>query len=166
MSPNSLDPANRWAYRRRALPYLLPTWLLLVAGIGALLDPRQAGSNTVTEVLDARWVEVLWQGSYALAAVLLTVGLLWPKPTVELAGDWLALWALVVNLGAVLIVRGPVGAGLAAFSYLVCIVVISGRIYDLLTRPHGFDRRASDRLADRASTRLDSLERASARDTR
>lgn len=160
MSPNSLDPTNRWAYRRRASPYLLPAYLLLVAGVGALLDPDQAGSNTVTQVIDTRWVEVLWQASYALAAVFLIIGLTWPKPTIELAGDWLALWALVVNLTAVLWVRGPIGAGLAAFSYLVCIVVISVRIYDLLTRSHHpFGRRAADRIAQQASERLDTLER-------
>lgn len=155
MSPNSLDPRAQRAYRRRAAPYLLPAWLLLAAGLGALFG--QGDATTVSQIINVTWIEDLWLVSYTVAAVLLIVGLMWPRPSIELVGDWLALWALLVNLGCLLAVRGLFGSGLAVFSYAITMTVLSLRISDLVSIRHGLDRRRrrNAHLVGEAEERLD-----------
>lgn len=148
---NSLDPHARRAYRRRAAPYLLPAWLLLIAGLGALLSPGDMPTS-VSQVITVEWVERLWQVGYTVAAVCLLVGLMRPLPLVELVGEWLALWALAVNLGCLLAVRGLFNTGLLGFTYALTMTVIGLRIFDLLTRPH---TPRSTRLVASAERRLD-----------
>lgn len=147
---NSLDPHARRAYRRRAAPYLLPAWLLLLAGLGALFGTGDMPTS-VSQIITVDWVERLWQIGYTAAAACLIVGLMRPLPLVELVGDWLALWALAVNLACLLAARGVLNTGLVGFTYGLTITVIGLRINDLLTRPH---EPRSTRMVTRAEKRF------------
>jgi hypothetical protein len=129
----SLDPRNARAYRRRAAPFLLPAYLLVLAGIGAIANPDSADRTTVARLLPAS-IELVWQVSYILAGLLITAGVLWPRrpqPAFEAIGDWVAIWALAVNLLALLAVRGIAASGMAPFAYVLTATLLALRIADL-----------------------------------
>jgi hypothetical protein len=123
-------------HRRDGLWVLMPAWFLLQAGFAAFARPEAAAQTTVANLLP-RNVELLWQAGYTIAGAALVVGVLWPRPTVEVVGHWLALWALGVNVLALLGVRGIAGAGIATAAYAVTMLALVTRIRTL----HGLPMR-------------------------
>jgi hypothetical protein len=119
---------------------LMPAWLLVQAGLAAFAHPDEAAQTTVAQLLP-RNVELLWQTGYMLAGLLMVVGVLWPRPTVEVVGHWLGLWALTVNVLALLAVRGVAGAGIATAAYGVTMLALVTRIRSLHALPPRQERR-------------------------
>lgn len=147
---HSLDPSNVRAYRRRAVPLLLPAYLLVIAGIGALLNPDAAERTTVARLLPS-YIEAIWQGAYILGGILIAYGAMRPRPAIEIVGAWLALYALGLNLVALIVVAGVAGAGIAPFAYVLTLSVLALRISDLHSAaktppawPKRLERRRSD----------------------
>jgi hypothetical protein len=136
--------AERSSYRAEAWPIGFLAFGLLQSGIAALLNPTAASATSVAMLLHGDWsvFETLWQASYVLAAVLLFVGILIPYPLAEVLGEWIAMWALAINLVALLIVRGFAGTGASYGAFLIALSVCAVRIMVI-------HRRAADADVDR-----------------
>lgn len=127
---------QRRDYRGEAFPMLFLAFGLTNAGISALFDPRAADMTSVALLIESDFaiLEFLWQLSYLVAGVLIFIGVLRPWPVVEVIGEWLAMWAMVVNLMALLIIRGPAGTGATFGAFLFAIAVCVIRIHRLHQR--------------------------------
>lgn len=132
-------------YRLEAAPMLILAFGLGQAGIAALIDPKSADITSVAQLLDDDYavLEFFWQISYIASGLFLTVGVLKPWPIVEVLGDWLAAWAMSINLLALLIVRGPGGTGAAMGSFLLAILICGLRIHRLHLRA-AMERRSAE----------------------
>lgn len=92
---------------------LLLAWGLLQAGVAAIIYPTAASATSVSRILPdgLHMLEVVWQASYICGGFLIFLGVLRPWPVAEVLGEWLALWAMFINVLALVITRGPFGAG-------------------------------------------------------
>lgn len=122
---------ERWSYRAEAWPLVFLAFGLLQAGIAALAHPEAADSTSVAMLLHGDWsfLETLWQLSYVLAGALLIVGILVPYPLGEVLGETVAMWAMAINLSALLIVRGLGGAGASFGAFLLALSICAVRIH-------------------------------------
>jgi hypothetical protein len=59
------------------------------------------------------------------------VGVILLRPRVEVVGVWALLAFVIINGGAIVINRGPVGGGVTAASMALVAYVLYGRIGDL-----------------------------------
>lgn len=143
MSPNSLDPRSPAAYRRRARPFIFVGYILAVAGLSAIFSPPPDSQTTVAQLVSPT-ADLTWQVAYALGGILIAFGALLPRPDIEGWGLWLAIFALLVNLLALLAVRGVAGAGLAPAAYVLTLWIVYSRIVDLHTAART-ERRAGPR---------------------
>lgn len=157
MSPESLDPHNARAYRRRArLSRSLGIGAIPVA-LTALISPATLGPSSVATAL-AGPLDTAWTLGYLFGGIFAAAGVVWrpfPRPELEALGLWLLIGAMVINGLAIVAIRGPVAGGLTSIGLWVLADALYARTRDLEearkrerraaadgARPHGLpDRR-------------------------
>jgi hypothetical protein len=162
MSPQSLDPHNAKAYRRRGrLSSRLGLGAIPIAA-AALIDPTRLKGGAIAQTLGGP-LDTIWLIMYLAGGILAAAGVLWrpiPRPELEVAGVWLLIGAMLINGLAIVAVRGPVAGLLTALGLFVIADVLYARARDLdeardRRRPgngvgyNGPGRRAGDREANR-----------------
>jgi hypothetical protein len=150
---NSLDPANKQAYRRRARPLLFLGVMLFIVGLRGYLVPASA-DDTAAHIALGPVAYGVWHAGLTLSGLLLIVGL-GPRlmPELEVIGLWAAMWSVLVHSAAILFVFGARATPTLALAGTL-IWVLWGRLDDLrrlalLERrrhdaAHGFGRRRDD----------------------
>lgn len=123
-------------YRVEAWPMMLLAFGLINGGLGALFNPGSSASTSVAMVLSeqSRIFEQGWIVAYVIAGAAILVGVIKPWPIMEVCGEWIAAWALSVNLLALLLLRGITGTGTSAGAFLVSISICYVRIHRLHVR--------------------------------
>lgn len=126
----SLDPTDARAYRRRARVITAYGLIAFLVGTAGLIDRDLLTTSSAVQALDGP-VAVAWLIAYAAGGVLASTGVVFLRPDIETAGDWLLLGFACLNATAILLNRGPVGGGITAASLLLVAYVLYGRIGDL-----------------------------------
>lgn len=133
MSPESLDPHNAKAYRRRArLSRSLGIGAIPVA-LTALVDPDTLGAASVATAL-AGPIDTFWILGYLFGGMAAAAGVLWrpyPRPELEALGVWLLIGAMVINGLAIVALRGPIAGGVTSVGLWVLADVLYARARDL-----------------------------------
>lgn len=137
---------ERNEYRMEAWPMLLLAFGLVNGGLGALFKSEEAKSTSVAQILEgsAHIFEVMWIVAYVAGGVMIFWGVLRPWPVLEVLGEWLAAWALLVNLLALIILRGIPATGTSMGAFLVAISVCLVRIHRLHVRAQHDRRRIAE----------------------
>lgn len=126
----SLNPANRREYRRRARPIQFFGFVTFVLGAAGVLRPALVASSSAAQQL-AGPVDTLWLLAYLIGGAATSIGVLLLRPAVEVFGEWFIIAAAVINAGAILVNRGPFAGGASAVFILLACWVLKGRIEDL-----------------------------------
>jgi hypothetical protein len=144
----SLDPRNRREYIRRGmLSACLGLACVPVAAAG-LIQPELLTGSAASSAL-AGPIGKAWLAAYLLGGTLSASGVLWspyPRPELEAAGVRLVLVAMLLNAGAIVLIRGPVAGGLTSIGLIAIAAVLRSRISDLhrAARREPRDRRVRD----------------------
>jgi hypothetical protein len=128
---SSLDPSDGFAYRRRGRAIAAYGLISFLIGTAGLIDRSLLTTSSAVEALDG-WIVVAWLLYQAVGGLLAAAGVLGLRPKMELVGLCALLGFVVINGGAILINRGPVGGGVTAASMALVAYVLQGRISDLL----------------------------------
>jgi hypothetical protein len=127
---SSLDPTDAESYRRRARVITAYGLISCMIGTAGLIDRSLLTTSSAVQALDG-WVVIAFLLYQAIGGALAAGGVILLRPTLELAGVWALLGFVIVNGGAIVINRGPVGGGVTAASMMLVAYVLHGRIGDL-----------------------------------
>lgn len=127
---SSLDPRDGFAYRRRGRAIAVYGLLSFLVGTAGLVDRSLLTTSSAVQALDG-WIVVAWLLYQAVGGLMVAIGLYALRPKIELIGLCALFGFVVINGGAILINRGPVGGGVTAASMALVAYVLQGRIGDL-----------------------------------
>jgi len=127
---SSLDPTDAVSYRRRARVITAYGLISCCIGTAGLIDRSLLTTSSAVQALDG-WVVVAFLLYQAVGGALAAAGVLLLRPKLEVVGVWALLAFVVINGGAILVNRGPVGGGVTAASMALVAYVLHGRIGDL-----------------------------------
>lgn len=139
---NSLDPRDGYAYRRRGRAIAAYGLIQCLIGTAGLADRSLLTTWSAVQALDG-WIVVVWLIYQSLGGALVAIGVYALRPQLELYGLKALLGFVVINAGAILLNRGPVGGGVTAAALGLSAYVIQGRIGDLI-----FSAKRDRRVAD------------------